>query len=290
MRQARVGSPFSMIRAMMIAAPVTFLIFFFVLPVLYLVWISLHQASSGDLYAPGITFENYIKVAEDPFYRVILLRTLGSGLIVTGACLLIGHPMAFGLSLLQPRWRPLVLALLLFPLMLSNVIRAYGWIAILGRNGVINNSLALAGAIERPLNILYTFDAVVIGLLTILLPYLVLSILNALNSIDLRLIEAAKSLGAGPVRTFMTVTWPMTAPGVASGLIIVFLLMLSAYVTITLLGGPRNKLLVSLIFDASTTFDWPIAATLAIVLLITGLVASLLILAWLRPGRVRGAA
>ena len=81
--QARDGSPLGMIRAMMLVVPVTFLIVFFVLPVLYLVWISLHPASSEDLYAPGITFENYLKVAEDPFYRVILLRTLGSGLIVT---------------------------------------------------------------------------------------------------------------------------------------------------------------------------------------------------------------
>ncbi len=117
---------------------------------------------------------------------------------------------------------------------------------------------------------------------------MVISIANTLASMDVRYQEAAQSLGANPIRTFLHVTLPLSAPGVASGLLLVFLLTLSAYVTITLLGGPRSKLLVSLIYDSVVSFQWPQAAALAFVLLALALVTTALILAVIRPGRVQG--
>ena len=144
------------------------------------------------------------------------------------------------------------------------------------------------GLIDFPLDLLYSTSAVVVGLMTILLPYMVISIANTLAGLDQRYEEAAQSLGAGPVRTFLHVTLPLSTPGVASGMLLVFLLTLSAYVTITLLGGPRSKLLVSMIYDSVTAFRWPHAAALAFILLGLALALTAIILAVLRPGRVQG--
>ena len=166
--------------------------------------------------------------------------------------------------------------------------RAYGWLAILGREGVINVSLTAMGMIPFPLRMLNTFEAVVLALLTILLPYMIISVANTLAAIDPAYEEAAQSLGAGPVRTFIHVTFPLSSPGVASGLSLVFFLTLSAYVTITLLGGPRYKLLVSLVYDAVGTLQWPKAAALSFILLAIALAVGALIQAVLRPQRVQG--
>jgi len=207
---------------------------------------------------------------------------------VLALALVLGYPVAFWIARMPPRQRSLALLLLLFPLMVSNVVRAYGWVAILGRRGVINASLRDLGIIDAPLDLLYTTEAVVVGLMTILLPYMVISIANTLAALDRRYEEAAQALGASPVRTFIHVTLPLSTPGVASGMLLVFLLTLSAYVTITLLGGPRSKLLVSMVYDSVSAFQWPRAAALAFVLLALALIVTALILAVLRPRRVQG--
>ena len=172
--------------------------------------------------------------------------------------------------------------------MVSNVIRAYGWVAILGRQGALNALLRGTGLIDRPALFLNSFEAVTVGLMTILLPYMAISIANSLSAVDARYGEAAQSLRASPARTFLHVTWPLSSPGVASGLLLVFLLTLSAYVTITVLGGPRSKLLVSFAYDAVASYRWPHAAALSFVLLALALGFAALVLAVLRPGRVQG--
>ena len=260
----------------------------FVGPLVQLFVISLREPSQTELYGQAWTFANYAQVFEDDFLLRIIWRTLWTSFAVLGFALLIGYPVAYRIAKMTPRKRSLVLLALLFPLMVSNVVRAYGWVAILGRRGVVNTWLQQAGLIDFPLALLFTPEAVIMGLLTILLPYMVISITNALASLDPRYEEAAASLGAGPVRTFIHVTFPLSAPGVASGLLLVFLLTLSAYVTITLLGGPRSKLLVSLVYDSVVSFSWPQAAALAFTLLALALVTSALIMAVLRPGRVTG--
>ncbi|HZS84103.1 MAG TPA: ABC transporter permease [Stellaceae bacterium] len=261
---------------------------FFVGPLLYLFYVSLHASSQSELYGAGFTAANYAAILTDPFYRRILERTLATTLEILGLSLVIGYAAAFTIAGLPPRRRLFCLVLLLFPLMVSNVVRAYGWVALLGRRGVLSTALRDAGIIDRPLTILYTTDAVVIGLLTILLPYMIISIANALASIDRAYGEAAQALGAGPVRRFLHVTLPLSSPGIASGMLLVFLLTLSAYVTVTLLGGPQSKMLVSLVYDGVVAFDWPRAAALAFTLLAAALLAAAIILAALRPRRVAG--
>ena len=272
----------------LIAPPLAMFLVFFVLPLAALLWVSLHGTSQTDLYGSDLTLANYAKIATDPFYRTIVLRTLGIAAVILLASLVLGYATAYLLAPLPPRRRMMLLLLLIVPLMVSNVIRAYGWTAVLGRQGLVNALLHGAGLIDRPLLMLNDFGAVAFGLMTILLPYMVISITNALTSIDAQYREAAQSLKANPIRTFIHVIWPLSSPGVVSGLLLVFLLTLSAYVTITLLGGPRMKLLVSLVFDEVTSFRWPLAAALSFALLGLALVVSGLIFALFRPGRVQG--
>ncbi|HVO88978.1 MAG TPA: ABC transporter permease [Casimicrobiaceae bacterium] len=268
--------------------PLAMAALFFIAPVLYLFWVSLHQPSQSELFGAALTLQNYASVLGDSFYLSIIRRTLGVAAVILAISLFIGYPVAYFVALLPPRKRMIAMLMLLFPLMVSNVVRAYGWVALLGRRGVVNSSLSGIGLIDAPLDLLYTTQAVVVGLMTILLPYMVISIANSLAALDRRYEEAAQSLGAGPVRTFLHVTLPLSTPGVASGTLLVLLLTLSAYVTITLLGGPRSKLLVSMIYDSVTAFQWPHAAALAFVLLVIALLLTALILALLRPGRVLG--
>ena len=272
----------------LLAPPLALTLLLFIVPLVYLFWVSLHAPSSSELYGPEITLHNYVEVLGDTFYLAIIRRTAGVAAAILGCCLLIGYPVAYFVALQPPRRRMYVLLLLLFPLMVSNVVRAYGWVAILGRRGVANTLLREIGVIDAPLDLLYTTEAVVIGLMTILLPYMVISIANTLSVLDRSFEEAAQALGAGPVRTFLHVTLPLSTPGIASGMLLVFLLTLSAYVTITLLGGPRSKLLVSMIYDGVTAFQWPHAAALAFILLALALALTALILAVLRPRRVQG--
>ena len=268
--------------------PTLFFLAFFVGPLGYLFSVSLHDVSQTELYGSRMTLDNYWRVATDPFYLGIVKRTLVAGLAVSGLTLLLGYPVALSMVRMTPGQRSLYMMLLLFPLMVSNVIRAYGWIAILGRRGVVNNLLRDAGAIQVPLPLLYSVESVVVGLLTILLPYMIICLVNALLTIDRSLAEAAQSLGAGPIRTFLHVTLPLSTPGMASGLLLVFLLTLSAYVTVALLGGPQSKLLVSLVYDAVMTFVWPRAAALAFILLGISLAVSSLMIWGIRPQRVQG--
>ena len=273
----------------LVVPPLAMALAFFVVPVAYLAWVSVHAASPSELYGAALTLENYASIFADSFYLSIIRRTLAVAGVILGLSLLIGYPVAYFVALLPPRRRMVVLLLLLFPLMVSNVVRAYGWIALLGRRGAVNAALGSIGVIDAPLDLLYTTSAVVVGLMTILLPYMVVMIANALATLDRRYEEAAQALGAGPVRTFFHVTLPLSTPGVASGMLLVLLLTLSAYVTITLLGGPRSKLLVSMIYDGVTAYQWPHAAALSFILLGLALALTALVLALLRPRRVQGA-
>ena len=279
------------IRLLALAAalpPLALLATFFVLPLSYLFFVSFMSNSMGALYDLEPTLANYAEVLTDPFYLLIMRRTLLSTAVVLIACFLLGYPVAFYAARLPSRGRMLMLMLMLMPLMVSNVVRAYGWIAILGRQGLVSNLGVQLGLLEYPAQFLFNFQAVTLGLLTILLPFMVITLTNSIATIDKRYEEAAQSLGAGPWRTFFRVTLPLSSPGIASGLMLVTFLTLSAYVTIALLGGPQFKLLVSFVFDSVTSFRWPRAAALSFVLLLIAMILAVVIQLVVRPNRVRG--
>lgn len=284
----RLFSPRRIYAGVLLLPPLAFFAVFFVVPLAYLFYVSLHASSQTELFAPQLTLVNYVNVATDPFYLSIIRRTLLSAAVILGLCLVLGYATAYFVVRLPRQRRLWFLLLLLFPLMVSNVIRAYGWIAILGRQGLVNAVLKALGLADAPLVLLYSFEAVAFGLMTILLPYMIISISNTLSAMDRQYSEAAQSLGANPFRTFIHVTLPLSSPGVASGMLLVFFLTLSAYVTVTLLGGPRAKMLVSLVYDSVTSFEWPRAAAFAFALLFLALAVAGLILLVLRPRRVEG--
>lgn len=261
---------------------------FFLVPLSLLFWISIHGESRTDLYGSDFTLANYARIVSDEFYLTIVLRTLWTGICVTALCLVLGYATAYVIAPLSPRRRMMLLLLLSLPLLVSNVVRAYGWIAILGRQGLINVVLRQLGLVEAPFVMLNTFGAVTLSLVTIMLPYMVISVSNSLAATDAQFREAAQSLRANPVKVFIHITWPLSSPGVASGMLLVFLMSLSAYVAIVLLGGPRMKLLVSLVFDNAGVFRWPLAAAISFVLLAIALGASAVIMLLLRPQRVQG--
>ena len=272
----------------LLVPPLALVLFFFVFPLSYLFYASFLEPSQSELFGSQLTLSNYTNLLSDSFYHLIIMRTVLVSAVVVGLSILIGYPAALLVARLTPRGRLMMLMLLMLPLMVSNVVRAYGWVAILGRRGIVNGSLHELGMIERPLSLLYGIEAIAVGLLTVLLPYVIISIANTLVQIDKVYGEAAHSLGANPLRTFIHVTWPLSSPGVAAGLMLSFFLMLSAYVTIALLGGPRYKLLVSMIYDSVVSFQWPKAAAIAFILLAIALIGALLIQLVLRPQRVRG--
>ncbi|HWU41180.1 MAG TPA: hypothetical protein VN203_26295, partial [Candidatus Acidoferrum sp.] len=140
----------------LILPPLLFFLAFFVGPLVYLFFVSLHVESQTEMYGNRLTLENYLRVAADPFYLLIIRRTLIAGLAVSALSLLIGYPVALAMVRMPPSRRSIFLMVLLFPLMVSNVIRAYGWIAILGRGGVVNNLMRDAGLIQTPLTLLYS--------------------------------------------------------------------------------------------------------------------------------------
>lgn len=155
----------------------------------------------------------------------------------TAICLLVGYPVAYFLARTKSKIKNLLLIATVFPFLVSAVERAYGWMVVLGQNGLLNQFLQAVGLIDKPLEIMYTYKAVLIGVVHLLLPYMILSITSVIQSIDENIEYAANSLGASPVQTFLKVTLPLSTPGIVSGCILVFTLSMTSYVTPKLLGG-----------------------------------------------------
>jgi putative spermidine/putrescine transport system permease protein len=250
--------------ALLMLGPIAFFVLFFVAP------FSLLLGESFMRPGGGVTLANYASVLSDTYYWKALLNTLLISLWVTAICILLGYPLAFFMIFhVRRQWqRRLIYVLLMTPLFTSNIVRAFGWIVILGRRGIVNASLLAVGLVHAPLEILYSKLSIIIGLAYILLPVMALSICSVLQTVDRSLIEAARDLGARPSRAFLAVTFPLSLPGVIAGSVIVFALSVSAYVIPSILSGGREMVTPMLIFQQYTaTFRPDIGATLSIVLL-----------------------
>lgn len=234
----------------------------------------------------GATLVNYTKVLGDPFYLEVLWRTMRIGLLATVCSLVLGYPVAYVLARSRGRLRAYLTLGILAPLLVSVVVRTFGWLVILGPNGLVNSPLVGLGLVSEPLKLLYTETAIVLGLTHVFLSFMVLSIAAALGRIDPALLRAAQNLGANERQTFVRVVLPLSLPGVAAGCLIVFTLATSAFITPALLGGPRVKVMSFLAYQQTLLLsDWPSGAAIAFVLLaITG-AAVLVYLRVLEGGR-----
>ncbi|HZQ63545.1 MAG TPA: ABC transporter permease [Casimicrobiaceae bacterium] len=258
---------------LLLAPNVFWLLVFMLGPIAMLAVISLHGYQPGTGILDTWSVDNYEKFLGDVFYRDVLWRTLGMGATTTVACLLLGFPLAFLLSRLRGIRRSVLYFLLLLPLLTSAVVRTFGWMILLGNNGFINRTLIALGVVDDPIRMMYSISGIVIALTEVLLPFMVLALDAALLNIDPHLYEAAQNLGARKVRIFFGVTLPLVVPGIVSGSVLVFTLAVSAFVTPSLIGGPRIKLMATLIYQQSMgLLNWPFGAAIAFVMLFTILV------------------
>jgi putative spermidine/putrescine transport system permease protein len=241
-----------------------------VVPLVNIAAYSVFTYSPTKIVLPELTVQNYAKLW-DPYYAGLFLRTMRMALVATVICAVLGYPVAYVLARARPVAMAIGLFLLVVPLMVSTVIRVFGWMVILGRNGLINEALALLGFGE--LRLLYTETAVVIGLVNIFMPFMVLPIMSAIERIPPNLEEAATNLGASWFEMFRMVILPMSHPGLVSGALLVYSVSLSAFVTPVLMGGARLRVIGSQIYDeVLVSFNWPGASSLALVTIAATLV------------------
>ena len=233
-------------------------IFFFLLPLFFLFITSFKTFDAASGIGNDWTLQNYIKFITDKFYLGVVWRTVKIALITTLAAIVISFPVAYQITKAKGRIKNYLTLLVLSPLLISMVIRCYGWVILLSNNGVVNNTLMNFGLIDKPLTLLYTEFSVVIGMVHVLFPYMVLSIMGSLERIDPSVIRASQNLGASSIRTFFSVILPLTLPGIFAGSVMVFSLGVSSFVTPAILGGPQVKVMSFLTYEqVGTMQNWP---------------------------------
>jgi putative spermidine/putrescine transport system permease protein len=252
--------------------PALFLILFFGLPNALLLTVSFLK-SEAQLLTDEVTLENYGFVLSRRLYLEAIVRTFAIGIAVGLVDILLAYPLAYFLVRTTTRWKGLLIALALAPLLASVVVRTYGWYVILNRFGVANDVLMALGLIGDRIPFMPSSGAVTIGLAHALLPYAVLTVMGGLDAIHPNLERAAMSLGASRFRTFLSVTLPLSMPGVIGGFLLCFSIAISAYATPAILGGPATQVLATAIYGFMTQLlDWSIGAALAVVLVVSSLV------------------
>ena len=239
----------------------------FVLPVALMVPTSVRPYVPLVGITGGFTARHYVKLLTDSYYLEIIGRTLALGLTVTSATLVIGYPVAFFLARTPSRWRNWLTILVVFPLLLNLVVRTFGWIALLAQNGLVNQALQALGLADGPVKLLFNFAGLLIGLTHIFLPFMVLVLIGAIQNIPRDVEDAARVLGASWGSAFLRVTLPLSAPGILSGSILVFVLTISALVTPRLLGGPTYQVMSTLIYDEFLArLNWPAGSAQSLLL------------------------
>ncbi|MGO1851112.1 ABC transporter permease [Microbacterium sp.] len=207
------------------------------------------------------------RMLTDPYDIAIIGRTMLLGIIVTAICVVLGFPIAYLLARSQSRWAGVLLALAIFPLLLSNVVRTFGWLVVLGSNGAIGQLLTGLGVVDEAPQLLYTPLAIVLGLTQLFLPLAIITSYSAVSQVDAGLDDAARGLGATQTRTFWDVVLPLSLPGIVVAATLVFAGSVTAYTTPYLLGGSGNRMLSTQLFSySSVTIDWAAASATALIM------------------------
>ena len=258
--------------------PYLWLLLFFLTPFLLILKISLADpAVAMPPYTPAIdgdgnidlTLDNFIFLFEDKLYALTYLKSVTMAAIATLCALLLGYPMAYGIARADSRTGGILLLLIILPFWISFLLRVYAWMGLMNNYGVINNLLMWSGVIDQPLKIMYTDFAIFVGLTYSYLPFMILPLYATLERLDIDFVEAAQDLGASATRAFWDITWPLSRPGVIAGCLLTFIPMTGEYVIPYLLGGPDSLLIGRVLFDEFfVNRDWPLAAAVAIVMLL----------------------
>jgi putative spermidine/putrescine transport system permease protein len=226
-----------------------------------------------SVYGPkGVTFDHFMRMVTVPVYGQVLARSFRIATLVTVLAFLLGYPLAYFLCRLKPRQVAMLMPIILVPFTISVLVRSYAWMAILGRQGLVNTFLITVGAIREPREILYSDTGVLLGMVHILLPFFILPAYSVMARIDNDLLKAAAIMGASPARAFVEVFLPLSLPGIIGGGLLVFIQALGFFVTPALLGGPQDTMISMLIeLQISQLLNWGFAAALSTVLLIATL-------------------
>jgi putative spermidine/putrescine transport system permease protein len=259
--------------ALLILPVLIFLVVFFLIPYGNMVYMSFLVKPAEGAYIRQFTLGNYARALGDSFYWKILRNTFWYSVVTTVITLVLGYPLAYHIARVSKRWRGWLLILLISPLLVSVIVRSFGWMILLGRVGLINTFIKSRGGSE--LHLMYNAFGIIVGLVHVYLPFMALSIAGALQTISPDLERAARSLGASPWRAFWRITWPLSLSGVFAGTLLVFVLAVSSYVIPILLGANNvlvmPMIIVQMLLDA---FNWPLGSALSMILF--GLTAALL--------------
>lgn len=242
----------------------SWLIFFVLIPNLLVFAVSFLTRDGSDFYAFLITIENYTNLF-NPLYAQVVWNSLYMSGIATIICLLVGYPFAFMMSKINPKYRPLLLFLVVLPFWTNSLIRIYGMKVFLGVKGVLNTMLMDMGILSEPIRILNTEIAVIIGLVYLLLPFMILPLYSAIEKLDGRLLEAARDLGANAFQRFFRVILPLTMPGIIAGCLLVLLPAMGMFYVADLLGGAKVLLVGNVIkSEFLISRNWPFGSAISI--------------------------
>ena len=262
----------------LIAPTIGILIAFLLVPYLNIIVMSVRAPSESTPYGEGFSLDSYRRFFAEDFYIDNLITTLWIGAVTTAVCFVLAFPVAWQLARTRSRLRGLMYGIVLSPLLVGIVVRSFGWTILLGNNGVINRTLRDWGIIIRPIGLMYNELGIIIALAHVFLPFMILPIMGALQNIEPALENAARSLGANRRTVFFRIIFPLAMPGIQSGVILVFVLALSAYVTPLLIGGMRIStmpvVVVNTLIDA---FQWPFGSALALILSIAGTICVVIV-------------
>jgi len=272
---ARGVRPTGRTRGTLLALPATaFLVIVFAFPLVFLLILSFRPTNEYNETLDGFTLDQYVAIFTRDYMSSALLNSLQIAAFTTVACAVLAYPVAWILARSNASvLRTVTFLIVVSPLLTSVVVRSYGWRVILSANGPLNSTLMALGIIDEPVSMLLTQPVVLLTIIHVLLPFAIITLTTALRTIDGTLYRASESLGAGPVRTFVTVTLPLSLPGLLSGAMLVFALALGIYVTPLLVGGANQTLVGLRIYEqVMTLFNQPIGAAFSYVLLAISLV------------------
>jgi len=272
-----------------ILPPAVWMTIFLLIPLAVVFKISFSEAVvARPPYLPLLTFSddgsvqltlhlsNYLFLGQDTLYIAAYLNSIKIAFISTVLALLVGYPIAYFIARSPDRWRNILLMLIILPFWSSFLLRVYAWIGFLKNNGVINNALQAIGLPQ--ITMLYTDFGVYVGIVYTYLPFMILPLYTNLVKLDDALLEASADLGARPFRTFLSVTLPLSMPGIIAGSMLVFIPAIGEYVIPTLLGSPSTLMIGRVLWDEFfANRDWPLAASVAIAMLIVVVVPLMLL-------------
>jgi len=269
-------------KSIIVFVPFFWLLLFFLAPFFIVLKISLAESTiASPPYLPMIdwaeegivniklVFDNFAYLWEDDLYVNTYFSSLKISSISTVLCLLVGYPMAYAIVRAQSTTKNILLMLIILPFWTSFLLRVYAWMGLLADQGTINNLLIGMGIIDDPIRLLYTDFAVYVGIVYTYLPFMILPLYANMEKLDWTLLEAAADLGARPFTTFLTVTIPMTIPGIVAGSLLVFIPATGEYVIPDLLGGGNVLMIGRVLYNEfNANVDWPVASAVAIALLL----------------------